>query len=155
MTVNLEQLNDLTDGKVLAPDGSKIGGVGQFYLDNDTGAPEWVTVTTGLFGTSESFVPLTGASASGSDIVVQYDKQTILDAPRVDADGSLSEAEEEQLYAYYGRGDDYATGYATTDTVTDTVTSVVTSSFGSEVKPNHMMKSGAKATFGAICSARI
>ena len=42
-------------------------------MDDQTGDPSWVTAKTGLFGTAESFVPLTGASISGSDIVVRYD----------------------------------------------------------------------------------
>jgi PRC-barrel domain len=32
-------------------DGDKIGQVGQVYLDEGTGKPEWVTVSTGMFGT--------------------------------------------------------------------------------------------------------
>lgn len=35
--------------------GSKIGDVGQVYLDEQTGQPLWVTVTTGMFGTWQSF----------------------------------------------------------------------------------------------------
>jgi uncharacterized protein (TIGR02271 family) len=96
---------------VIEANGNKIGGVGQIYLDDQTGEPNWVTVKTGLFGTSESFVPLSGASLSGSDIVVT--KDTIKDAPRVDPDGRLTPEEEESLYAYYrlggigNRGADY------------------------------------------------
>ena len=85
-----------------ATDGDKIGGIGQIYLDDNTGEPKWVTVKTGLFGTSESFVPLDGASLSGGDIVVKYDKATVKDAPRVDADGNITPEEEEALYSYYG-----------------------------------------------------
>ena len=35
-------------------DGREIGGVGEIYLDDETGAPEWVTVATGLFGSSSA-----------------------------------------------------------------------------------------------------
>ncbi|WP_380168889.1 YsnF/AvaK domain-containing protein [Jannaschia sp. R86511] len=89
-------------GTVLGRDGDKIGGAGQVFLDDQTGAPEWVTVKTGLFGGSESFVPLAEASVTGSDITVPYDKATVKDAPRMDADGHLSPQQEDELYRYYG-----------------------------------------------------
>ena len=105
MALTSEQLASVTNGNVIGSDRDKIGGIGQIYLDDQTGEPNWVTVKTGLFGTAESFVPLSGASLSGSDIVVTYDKDTVKDAPRVDADGHLTPDEEDSLYAYYGLGD--------------------------------------------------
>jgi uncharacterized protein (TIGR02271 family) len=88
--------------------GDKIGKVDQVYLDDQTGAPSWVTVTTGLFGTSQSFVPLEGASVDGSDLRLAYDKDKVKDAPRIDVDQHLERSQEDQLYRYYGLG--YATG---------------------------------------------
>jgi uncharacterized protein (TIGR02271 family) len=82
-------------------DGDKIGKVGQVYYDDDTDQPKWVTVHTGLFGTSESFVPLQGASVSGDRVTVAYDKAKVKDAPHVGDDGHLSPQEEERLYEYY------------------------------------------------------
>ena len=104
MALTSDQLASVTNGNVIEANGNKIGGVGQIYLDDQTGEPNWVTVKTGLFGTSESFVPLSGASLSSSDIVVTYDKDTVKDAPRVDADRHLTPDEEASLYAYYGLG---------------------------------------------------
>ena len=104
MALTTDQLASVTNGNVIDTNGDKIGRVGQIYLDDQTNEPNWVTVRTGLFGTSEAFVPLSGASVSGSDIVVTYDKETIKDAPRVDADGHLTPDEEQSLYAYYGLG---------------------------------------------------
>ncbi len=83
-------------------DGDKIGSVGQVYLDEESGAPEWVSVKTGLFGTKESFVPLQRAAVSGDRLEVAFDKERVKNAPRVDADGALSPAEEQELYTYYG-----------------------------------------------------
>jgi uncharacterized protein (TIGR02271 family) len=91
-------------GNVLGTGGDKIGGIGQIYLDDSTGDPTWITAKTGLFGTSESFVPLQGADVRGNDVVVGYDKAKVKDAPRIDPDGSLSPEEENQLYDYYGLG---------------------------------------------------
>uniref|UniRef100_UPI00047CDCCC PRC-barrel domain-containing protein n=1 Tax=Arthrobacter sp. H41 TaxID=1312978 RepID=UPI00047CDCCC len=89
-------------GNVLDSQGNKIGAVGQIYLDDQTGDPSWVTVKTGLFGTSESFVPLEGVNVDGNDVTVRYTKDQVKDAPRTEADGSLSPEEEEQLYRHYG-----------------------------------------------------
>jgi uncharacterized protein (TIGR02271 family) len=112
MGITTDQLDGITDGDVVSTNGDKIGGIGQIYLDDNTGEPNWVTVKTGLFGTSESFVPLEGASLSGGNIVVNYDKATVKDAPRVDADGSITPEEEETLYSYYRLGGTDA-GYGT------------------------------------------
>ena len=101
MALTTEQLTSVANGNVIDNDGDKIGGIGQIYLDDQTGEPNWVTAKTGLFGTKESFVPLSGASISGSDVVVTYDKATVKDAPQVDADGHLSPEEEDALYRYY------------------------------------------------------
>src|SRR3712207_3665937 len=99
----------VSGGTVVGQDGDKIGKVSQVFLDDQTGNPEWVTVTTGLFGTGESFVPLSQGSVRGDEIVVPYDKSTVKGAPRVeDSNGHLSETEEAELYRYYGL--DYTTG---------------------------------------------
>ncbi|MFJ6002299.1 DUF2382 domain-containing protein [Arthrobacter sp. NPDC092385] len=89
-------------GQVLASDGSKIGSVGQVYLDDQTGDPSWVTVKTGLFGTSESFAPLQGANVTGDDVTIGYTKDQVKDAPRIESDGALSPEEEDTLYRHYG-----------------------------------------------------
>ncbi|MDR6506902.1 PRC and DUF2382 domain-containing protein [Arthrobacter oryzae] len=89
------------DGNVLSTDGDKIGSIGQMYVDDDSGQPTWVTVKTGLFGTSASFVPLEGARVEGDDIIVPYTKDQVKDAPRVDTDGHLEPAEEDRLYDHY------------------------------------------------------
>ncbi|CAI3791347.1 PRC and DUF2382 domain-containing protein [Pseudarthrobacter sp. MM222] len=99
-----EHIDELlrSNGNVVATDGDKIGSIGQVYADDDNGQPTWVTVKTGLFGTSESFVPLEGARSEGGDIVVPYTKDQVKDAPRVDTDGHLEPTEEDRLYAHYG-----------------------------------------------------
>ena len=38
-------------------EGEKIGKVGQLFLDDATGRPEFVTVNTGLLGTKENLHP--------------------------------------------------------------------------------------------------
>ena len=118
------QIANIAGATVHDSSGDKIGKAGQVYLDDSTGQPSWVTVNTGLFGTSESFVPLEGASFSGSDLTVTYPKAKVKDAPKVAADGHLDVSEEEELYRYYG-----LSGFDTTDTTTtDTTTTAQTTS---------------------------
>ena len=102
MPITENDLSGVYDGDVLSASGEKIGSVGQIYLDDQTGEPTFVTANTGLFGMSQSFVPLRGARVENGNVVVDFDKTTVKDAPRIDDDGSLSPAEEDQLYAYYG-----------------------------------------------------
>ena len=106
MSITAEQLRGLPDfdGNVVDAGGSKIGSIGQVYLDDETGDPSWVTAKTGLFGTSQSFVTLDGATLQGRDIQVAFDEDKVKGAPRVDDDGALSPQEEDELYAYYGHG---------------------------------------------------
>ncbi|GAB3259232.1 PRC-barrel domain-containing protein [Arthrobacter pigmenti] len=106
--VNMQELQHIMeqDGNVVDREGGKIGKIGHVYLDDQSNEPEWVTASTGLFGTSESFVPLKGAVISGNDVAVTYSKDMIKEAPRVEADGHLSGSEEADLYNYYGL--DYA-----------------------------------------------
>jgi uncharacterized protein (TIGR02271 family) len=93
---------DWSGRTVVDPAGDKIGKVDQVYLDTATGEPEWLAVHTGLFGTKTNFVPLEGATPAGEDIQVAYTKDQVKDAPGVDPDGELSQAEERELWTHYG-----------------------------------------------------
>ncbi len=105
-------------------DGDKVGKVGQVYLDDDNGRPVWVAISTGLFGTKDSFAPLAGAAESGDDLRLAVDKDRVKNAPSVENDGHLSEQEESALYDYYSDylGNGGGTGRSDTAGNTDTVT---------------------------------
>jgi uncharacterized protein (TIGR02271 family) len=83
-------------------DDQKLGKIEEIYLDDETREPEWALITTGLFGTKQSFVPLQAASPSSEGISVPFDKATVKDAPKIDPDGQLSHDEEAELYRHYG-----------------------------------------------------
>ncbi|ADX74209.1 conserved domain protein, TIGR02271+C111 [Pseudarthrobacter phenanthrenivorans Sphe3] len=122
--ISTENLSALTTagGNVVGSDGSKIGSVGQIYVDDQTGEPTWVTVKTGLFGTHESFAPLSAATQDRNDIVIAHAKDKVKDAPRVAPDGHLEPEEEDELYAYYGlRGSNGHTGNGFAGTGRDAV----------------------------------
>jgi uncharacterized protein (TIGR02271 family) len=91
--------------KAVDANGDKVGTVDEIYLDRGSQEPEWVTVSTGLFGTRTSFVPIGDAQLTDGEVRLSYTKDQIKDAPSVDADGALSSDEERHLYEHYGRGD--------------------------------------------------
>ena len=103
MSIDQSKIDTLIGRAVHGSDGQKIGQVGQVYLDDETGRPEWATVHTGLFGTKESFVPVAQAQMTDDGLRVPYDKDAVKAAPRVDAEqGHLSQQEEAELYRHYG-----------------------------------------------------
>ena len=97
------EVRDLIGAELLDSSGDKVGRIGQIYLDDRTGEPEWATVNTGHFGTHESFVPLAQADRAGHAVRVPYEKSTIKDAPTMPTvDARLDEAQVRELYVYYG-----------------------------------------------------
>jgi uncharacterized protein (TIGR02271 family) len=109
--ISSSNVNDIIGAEVVDNDNDKVGKVGQVYLDSDSNEPTWVSVKTGLFGLSETLVPIDDASWTGDVLRVTVDKGRIKDAPRVEADQELSPEEQDRLYEYYHRG---ATGFGST-----------------------------------------
>lgn len=125
------QAREIVGATAYTQDGEKLGKIGQLFLDDATGRPEFVTVNTGLFGLKESYVPVTDASFEGDRLTVPYTKDQVKDAPNVDVDGGhLSQAEEDSLYRHYGLQSGGGTaghttgtsGYGNTDDSTDLTT---------------------------------
>ena len=81
--------------------GDKIGEIEAIYYDDVVQRPEWVAVRTGLFGRKVTFAPIAGSSPHGDDLQLAYDKAVVKDAPNCEADGHLSEAEEQRLFTHY------------------------------------------------------
>jgi uncharacterized protein (TIGR02271 family) len=106
MTVLTEQqLPEVRGAEAYNRRGDKLGKIGQVYLASDTRRPEFATVSTGLFGLKETFVPLAGAEIKEGRVVLPYDKDQIKDAPNIDPQapgGDLTAQQEIELYDYYG-----------------------------------------------------
>jgi len=101
----MPQMTDAYEWKgrtIVGSDGEKLGKINEIYEDPQTGKPEWATVSSGLFGTKSNFVPLAGAAPDGEDVRAQVTKDQVKDAPGVEADGELSEQEEQRLFEHYG-----------------------------------------------------
>jgi hypothetical protein len=84
---------------VVDTDGNRIGAVELIFLDEATGAPEWVLVT---LEDGEAFAPLAGAMVGERSIRVEQRAARVADAPRVDHGETLSVADEQRLYEHYG-----------------------------------------------------
>jgi uncharacterized protein (TIGR02271 family) len=108
--IDTSPVSDLTGRTVIDADGDKVGTVFDVYIDNDTDQPEWLAISTGLFGNKVSFAPIAGAALVGDDLQIGYPKDLVKDAPKADADGELSPDEEADLYAHYGRTTGVAQG---------------------------------------------
>ncbi|MCO8271567.1 hypothetical protein M1L60_13285 [Actinoplanes sp. TRM 88003] len=97
---DLQYLNGVD---VCAPDGTKIGSAGRVYLDDRTGAPEWISVRIGVTGAEEFFLPLEEATLADDRLEVPFDRARIEGGPRVDG-GGITTADEDKLATYYGLG---------------------------------------------------
>ena len=98
------------------PQGDKIGSVGQVYVNDESGQPDWITVNTGLFGMKENFAPLHGSSFDGDNLVLPFDKTVVKDSPDVADSSHLDPDEQQSLYSYYAQ---YLGGSANTGTDTE------------------------------------
>jgi uncharacterized protein (TIGR02271 family) len=82
-------------------EGSKIGKIGQVYLADQTGEPVWITVTTGMLGTRQSFAPIYGSEFEGDQVRLAVSKDLVKDAPSIDDDGHMEAGEQDALYRHY------------------------------------------------------
>ena len=106
------QWDNLIGATAIDAQGDKVGKIGQVYLSDATGQPEWVTVSTGLFGTKESFAPLYNARPGDGELRLAVTKQQVKDAPGIHADQHLDDAETDALYQHYAGYLDPATSQA-------------------------------------------
>lgn len=99
--IEAHRINSLFDADVVDADGSRIGTVKHVYVDPEGGQPLFAGVATGWFGRSESFVPLRDADFDGEVLHVPHDKDTVKHAPRIDADGALTDDDIDRINDYY------------------------------------------------------
>src|SRR5687768_17699666 len=83
--------------------GDKLGTVEHFFVDDRTGAPTWVSVATGLFGTRHSIVPAVDAAYDEDDgtLRVPVTADAVKNAPHLAGD-HLDPVEEAELRRHYG-----------------------------------------------------
>jgi uncharacterized protein (TIGR02271 family) len=110
----IQDLQNMEGRAAVDTDGAKLGKIGHVYLDDRTGQPLWVTISTGMFGTKESFAPLYGSRTDGGDLQLAVTKDMVQSAPGVEADGHIGESDNDALYEYYAGylGDGQYQGYS-------------------------------------------
>lgn len=105
-TTTTGSYNEWVGANVYDSNNDKLGSIDAIFVDDQTGQPEWVTVTTGWFGTSTQFVPIAGSSPHEDGLKVPYTTDHIKDAPSIDGDEHLEAQEEHRLYEHYGLSHD-------------------------------------------------
>ncbi|TFV45998.1 DUF2382 domain-containing protein [Blastococcus sp. TF02A_35] len=104
--------------------GDKLGTVEHFFVDDRTGEPTWVAVTTGLFGTRHSVVPAQEATFADGRLQLPVSADAVKKAPAMSGD-HLDPGEEAELRRHYGldrtgleaTGPDRTAPVGSTDTV--------------------------------------
>ncbi len=96
-------------GTAYSTSGDKIGTVDHYFVDDRTGAPSWVAVTTGLFGTRHSIVPVTEATFADGALRVPVTPDAVKSAPQLSGN-HLDPQEEALLRQHYGLGGGAAAG---------------------------------------------
>ena len=104
--MTLPNPQDLQGQVLYDSSGEEIGVIEGVYLDNATRRPEWAAVRLGP--EAIALVPLAGASTTSGGAQVEFDLDTVLDAPfqLTGLDNEVTEETEQLLYRYYeGDGD--------------------------------------------------
>ena len=96
-----QQLSAAIGSTAYGVDGDKIGTVEHFFVDDRTGQPTWVAVTTGLFGMRHSVVPAVDATFADGALQVPVTKEAVKSVPEVGG-SHLDPSEEATLRRHYG-----------------------------------------------------
>ncbi|SFF05075.1 DUF2382 domain-containing protein [Blastococcus tunisiensis] len=83
--------------------GQEIGTVEHFYVDDRTGEPSWVAVTTGLFGTRQSVVPALDATFTEGALRLPVAADAVRNSPPLGG-AHLTPDDEAQLRRHYAGG---------------------------------------------------
>ena len=101
-----DSLEQMIDYRVVDQNGDEIGTLHSLWSDPDTGAVEYLGVKTGwLFGHNH-VVPAEKAELdeAGNVVRLPYTEAFIKEAPSIAAEAEISEADEQNIFRYYGLG---------------------------------------------------
>lgn len=97
------QLKNVIGYDVADAEGKSIGNLETFFVDRDTGQPEWLGVFTGTFRQHHYLVPVERSTVEGKAIRVPWTKEQVQGAPDYkDPETSISEEMERDTYRHYG-----------------------------------------------------
>ena len=115
---SVEQVRGWLGRVMVDRDGNRLGRSPTSTWDRETDRSEWA-VWSDRSAHRSSFVPLAEASVVDDQVQVPHARILVKDAPNIEADGHLSEAEEAGAYRHYGL--DYDTVTADSEPVTQSV----------------------------------
>jgi hypothetical protein len=141
---------------LVATDDEPVGEIEAIYVDRTTRQPEWALVQTGLFGGARTFVPLADAAQLGDTVKVPHEPSVVRDAPRLELDAKLSEADEARLYAHYGiqyTTDESASGLSADETASGDAGTGPASDTTSELPPSSRLEADAPAAADGLSAA--
>jgi len=94
---------ELTGRTLYCSDGDKLGTV-EGVLEDETGTPRYLEVTSGWFGTRRHAVPMHDLMLrdDGDDLVVPYTKEQMKNAPTLDERDDMTYDRERDMGAHYG-----------------------------------------------------
>src|SRR3954452_13123325 len=81
--------------------GSSVARVDGFFVDAETGRPEWLVVRLGRFGQAP-LVPARDAVGAAGKVWVPYSRETLKSAPRRKAKDPLTREAELELLKHFG-----------------------------------------------------
>lgn len=97
-----DQIGELPGVDVKTQGGGQIGTVAHVFVDEVSGQPSWVAVSTGALR-REHVLPLSNAFLDSEGVLVTpLDEDAIGDSPEVGSDQALSVEDEDALYRHYG-----------------------------------------------------
>jgi sporulation protein YlmC with PRC-barrel domain len=93
---------ELIGAGVIGNRGTDLGTVDAVYLDEEDQRPEWVAVTTGMFGADVSLMPLAEAAYRDGVLRLPYTREQVRNAPHQPAAQRLAPEDEKVLVGHYG-----------------------------------------------------
>lgn len=81
--------------------GGRVGTVGEVYLDDATGEPEWAALRVGVFR-REVLVPLEPSEVLDDGLHIPFERSLIRSTPNLGVGRHLSPVQELRLYLHYG-----------------------------------------------------
>src|SRR3954466_3356315 len=99
--VSEQEISAAIGGTAYGSDGGRLGTIEAFFADDRTGAPTWVSISTGLFGPRHSAVPVAEATFADGALRIPVTADAVKSAPPM-AGEHLDPGDEEALRRHYG-----------------------------------------------------
>ncbi|MGN6635013.1 MAG: PRC-barrel domain-containing protein [Oryzihumus sp.] len=84
-----------------AQDGQKIGRIEEVLSEEHSQEGTWLRIRTGLLGRHGALAPVSEARVESGDLVLPYDKNTVVQAPTLDGGWPPSFDDAQSLHQYY------------------------------------------------------